>query len=207
MIDRVAGMGQRRGRRLHEDVGERLGRSAAIAAPLGDVLRVVAGQQEELPGGRSARAARTSSTGMASSSTATTSSSSTQGQVADGVEGRPVGGEQLEQVVGRRQEQFDPDLLAVRLGRLVDRDDAVVGVEARQDQSSRMNRQSRMPDPPRHDEPLGSDSWRTKLSLEFCHISGREVYKAPRSPFWRSKHPAQLGGTRRVIMSRCSCHY
>ena len=46
--DRVAGMGQRRARRLHEDVGERLLPLGGRPPALGDVLGVVAGQEQEL---------------------------------------------------------------------------------------------------------------------------------------------------------------
>ena len=126
-------MGEGRGRGLHEDVGKRLLTLGSRSAALGDVRGVVAGQQQELPRpGDRHQEANVVEGDRELLARELVDRVDPVREIADSVERLAVGRQEIKQVVGRRQVQVDARQLAVGLGRLVDRDYVIVGVETRQ---------------------------------------------------------------------------
>ena len=132
--DRVAGVGQRRARGLHEDVGKRLLALGRRPAALGDVLGVVARQEQHL--GRIGDRHQQPDVGRGDRQLVARDQVELLDpgvQLAGGFIRAAVGRQQVEQVLGGREQQLDTHIAAVGFGGLVDGNHLVVGVESRQD--------------------------------------------------------------------------
>ena len=127
-------MGQRRARGLHEDVGERLLPLGGRPPALGDVLGVVAGQEQELRRAGDRHQELDVVEGDRQLAALDHVEAAQPGVELPGLlEVGAVGGQEVEQVLGRRQDQLHAGVATVGLGRLVDRDHHVVAVKARED--------------------------------------------------------------------------
>ena len=143
--DRLSRVGERRARRLHEYIGKGLLPLGGRASPLGDVLGVIAGQEQEL--GRTGD--RHQKLNVLKGDRELISGDDVQPahpgvEVAGQLVRAAVGGQQIEQVLRGREQQLHAGVATVGLGRLIDRNHHVVVVKTREHQIVRLNRQRRI---------------------------------------------------------------